>query len=321
MKKISLFIVILFAIPCLITWLVVIACPELKIGRGDNPLENISLGKTVSLEINGLYKTVDVEEYVAGVLPGVMSAEYDSEALKLQAILIRTNVLREMEDSVSVEQEALSYTYLSVEERVALWGDASYEQKERKIEQAVVDTAGEVLLGEDGNLIMAVYHEVSIGKTASAKEVLGKEISYLQSVESSQDVEAKHYMNEITYTWEELQQCLPQKVWADTEETGTCSIEVTESTENGFVRQVTVNATEYSGEEAMELFQLPSNNFYVEEQEDGVRFICLGRGNCLGVSQYGANAMAQQGKTAQEILQYYYQGVTLEKYRNYTKSD
>ena len=88
-----------------------------------------------------------------------------------------------------------------------------------------------------------------------------------------------------------------------------------ESTENGFVKKLRIAEKEYTGQEAMELFGLPSLNFYVEEQEDGVRFVCLGKGNNLGVSQYGANCMAKEGKKIEDILEYYYQDVSLKVYR------
>jgi stage II sporulation protein D len=247
---------------------------------------------------------------VAGVLPGIISIDYDREALKTQAVLVRTNVLKEMTEKNTSDAEDLSYHYMSVEERIALFGDRNYEKNERKIRQAVADTAGLVIKQED-SLIMALYHEVSIGKTASAEEVLGENVDYLQSVDSSQDVEAKHYMNMVVYTWEEV----AERIGETTEnQENKVEIAVVESTENGFVQQVSVAGNVMSGEEAMELFDLSSTNFYVEEVEGGVRFICLGKGNCLGVSQYGANCLANQGKSYEEIIHYYFQNVTIEKY-------
>ena len=61
----------------------------------------------------------------------------------------------------------------------------------------------------------------------------------------------------------------------------------------------------------MQKFSLASANFYVEEIDGGIRFVCLGKGSCLGVSQYGANRMALEGKKAEEIIKYYYKGVSL----------
>lgn len=223
------------------------------------------------------------------------------EALKVQAVLIRTNILKEMQEKNTGDAADLSYHYLTVEERIALWGERNYEKYERRMEEAVIQTAGKVIKQENA-LIMALYHEVSIGKTASAKEILGDDISYLQSVESSQDVEAKHYMNIVKLTWKELGK---EKI----------SVKVEESSENGFVKKLSVEGTTFTGEEAMQKFGLSSMNFYAEEVEDGVRFVCLGKGNCLGVSQYGANCMALKGKKMEEIIKYYYKDVSVVNYR------
>ena len=92
-------------------------------------------------------------------------------------------------------------------------------------------------------------------------------------------------------------------------------ITVTESTENGFVKKITVGDRELTGEEAMKQFNLSSTNFYVEEIDGGIRFVCLGKGSCLGVSLYGANYLALQGKSYEEIIKYYYKDVTIAQYK------
>lgn len=339
-KNIMLFL-FLTIIPYGLCLIFSLFCEEVRIGQGDKEVENHLMNKNVLIEINGLYKSMDVEEYLLGVLPGTIPADYDEETLKVQAILIRTNVLKEMEEKGSNDVADLSYDYLTVEERMAFFGKRNFKKYEKRFERAIVDTSG-MVLRQEGTLIMALYHEVSIGKTISAKELLGEDVSYLQSVESNQDVEAKHYMNIVCYTWEELQALL-SKMQGKEEEvhnsvspeeatgTGTenqegaaeksteaavknATIKVEESTENGYVMKVSVDGTIYTGEELMQGLQLTSTNFYVEEMEDGLRFVCLGKGSGMGVSQYGANRMALEGKNAEEIIRYYLKKVSLEKY-------
>lgn len=347
----------LIVVPYILCLVFSLFSDQIQIGQGGDSLESHLLNKEVLIEINGLYKSIDVEEYVLGVLPGTISADYHSEALKVQAILIRTNVLKEMEEKNTSDAADLSYEYLTVEDRITLFGERNYEKKEERFEKAVVDTAGQVLRKE-GALIMALYHEVSIGKTISANEILGEDISYLQSVDSSQDVEAKNYMNVINYTWQELQEIelgngtaedgetevpaaetptaeapaaetpaaeipAPETSVSEMPATETVpktqqiekiTFEIMESTENGFVKQLSVNGTIYTGEEAVEKYGLTSANFYVEEVQDGIRFVCLGKGNCMGLSQYGANYMALNGSKIEEIIQAYYGKVSLEEY-------
>jgi SpoIID/LytB domain protein len=162
-------------------------------------------------------------------------------------------------------------------------------------------------------------------------------------------VEAKHYMNVISYTWSELQEITAQEDVLDTnkedvikepeiqntesteasakndKETQNITteqqvkqqdIQVTEVTENGFVKKISVDGIIYTGEEAMERYGLSSMNFYVEDTKDGVRFVCLGKGNCLGVSQYGANWMAIQGSTFDEIIRHYYGKIGIESFKS-----
>lgn len=328
MKTHIFFIVLIIGFPYLFCVIGGMFCEQLQLGQGDSRIEHNHLGKDILIEINGLYKTMDVEEYVLGVLPGTISVDYDMEALKVQAILIRTNVLKEMEEKGSADASDLSYQYLSVEERRDLFGERNFERYSNKFERAVVETAGKVLRQED-TLIMAMYHEVSIGKTASATEVLGEEIAYLQSVDSSQDVEAKYYMNVVSYTWEQLQQLENKdneavinketeqvvETTKEEEQGKSQDIQVSEATENGFVKKLSVDGIIYTGEESVERYGLSSMNFYVEKMEDGVRFVCLGKGNCLGISQYGANWMAMNGKNAEEIIDHYYKKVSIEDYR------
>lgn len=349
--------------------------PEFDIGKGGSRVENHYMGKDVMIEVSGLYKNIDVEEYVAGIMAGVISPEYNIEALKTQAVLIRTNVLKEMEEKKSNDDSDMSYEYLTKEDRETLWGRKKYDKYEAVIEKAVSDTAGKVLRKE-GSLIMAMYHEVSIGKTASASEILDEDISYLQSDDSSSDVEAKNYMNIYEFSYEDIRRLQEEYIEnvnstnqkdieaaemvdekkdvkageevvneekdtkigeevvnkendierEDNDKKGGKNsekltgdkivVEVTESTENGFVKTAAVGADTYSGEEVREMLGLASTNYYVENIEDGVRIVCLGKGNCLGVSQYGANHMADKGSSMEEIIAHYYKDVNIEDYKN-----
>lgn len=303
MKKWIVFIMLMLFIPPVVCVGFHVINPEIPFGQGGG-IDSHYMNRDILLEINGLYKSIDVEEYVLGVMAGVISPEYSAEALKVQAVLIRTNVLKEMEEKNTKDGADLSYEYFSLEDRKELWGKRHFEKWELKFERAVSTTAGKVIRRE-GSLIMAAYHEVSIGKTASAKEILDEEVPYLQSVESSQDVEAKNYMNIITYTYSEIQSLINSK-------NSEIEIIIEDSTENGFVKSVSVDGIIYTGSETAAMFDLPSNNYYVEKVDGGIRFVCLGKGNCLGLSQYGANAMAMEGEKMEEIISHYFQGVSVE---------
>lgn len=308
MKKLIFNLIVILILPVVITFFATLVSSKLQFGMESVSVQEHLMGKAVLVETKGLYKNVDVEEYVLGAMAEVIPPDYDLEALKVQAVLIRTNILKEMEEQNTANSEDLSYQYLSAEEREALWGKQNYRRNESRFEQAVSATSGQVIYYKN-ELIMALYHEVSIGKTANGKEVLGEEVPYLQSVESSQDVEAKNYMNMIIVTKEQYMEIM--ELEDKDKEMDIC---IEESSENGFVQKLRVGNDIYTGKEAMELFALPSMNFYVEKVEEGNRFVCLGKGDCLGVSMYGANYMAQQNSTYEEIISYYYKDIHIEKY-------
>ena len=369
MKKFIINFLIIACLPLVISFVATLVTPKLWFGMGSYSVKDHLMGKKILVETKGLYKDVDVEEYIVGVMATVIPPDYDMEALKVQAVLIRTNVLKEIEEQNTYDSKDLTYTYLTREEREKLWGERKFYRNECRMEQAVSATAGQVIYYKN-ELIMALYHEVSIGRTASGKEILDEDIPYLQSVESNQDVEANHYMNIQIFTKEDYDGFLGQKNITQnvenqednvgessgqdsnensTENSGQDSNEnsaensgqdsdvdsndnssknkgdkrkngealqvlVEECSENGFVKKLRVGNEVYDGKEAMELFGLPSMNFYVEQVETGTRFVCLGKGNCLGVSMYGANYMAQNGSNYRDIISYYYKDVHIENY-------
>lgn len=389
LRNIILFFVVMLFFPSVCCMLYHLFNPEMVIGAGDYSLEKHYMGKDILIDLNGLYKSIDVEEYVAGIMPGVINAEYNMEALKTQVVLVRTNVLKEMEEKNTKDALDLSYEYYTKEERERLWGRKNYNKCEQRIERAVAATSGKVIRKEN-NLIMAMYHEVSIGKTADASEILGEDISYLKSVDSSSDVEAKDYMNLYEFSYGEIRERVKEYSMStdnynlisndtikgndvrsaatddqnslsnahyvegdeknnsdesnneagniensgidvngesidgtdgkkdaaesdeDTSSYENINISIEESTENGFVKKVSVDGTIYSGQEIVDMLELASDNFYIEESDKGVRIVCLGKGSCLGVSQYGANMMAGNGVKMEDIITYYYEGVSIE---------
>ena len=290
LKSLLIFMAVMLLFPQVCCYIYHFFDSDFVIGKDHDSLKDHYMGKEILIEVNGLIKSIDVEEYVLGVMPGVIPPDYETEALKTQAVLIRTNVLKEIEEKNSNKATDLSYQYLTTEDREELWGRKKYDKYESKVEQAVINTAGRVIK-HNNELITAMYHEVSIGKTASALEILDEDIPYLQSVDSNSDVEAIDYMNQ--YEFSDL------------------DINIEESTENGFVKKANISGTSYSGEEIQEMLNLASTNFYVEKPGNAVRIVCLGKGNCLGISQFGANHMAANGCSMEDIIAHYYKDVII----------
>ena len=267
---------------------------------------SIQIGKTEPIE------EIDLEDYVIGTMASQIPADYEMEALKGQAVIQRTNILNEMEKEKTMNGEDLPFQYLSKEELKEKWGEKNWETYYGRLRKAVIETAG-TYMTYDGEYIEAYYHPVSIGTTVSAKELLGKDITYLQSVDSGKDVESKQYMNMQQFSYEEVKERLQSNGVtvedADVKE----KLKIEEKTKLGYVKTLAVGKKTVTGEQWAEWFSLSSTNFYLEDYDGSLRMIALGKGRGLGLSQYGANEMAKDGADFEEILKYYYQKITLNK--------
>lgn len=263
------------------------------VGETITSVEELDTGKTVSLELDGQYVVMDVEAYLAGVLPSVMDGSEELEVWKALAVIERTNIYKKMEGRGNIDENDLGMKYLQEEEIVDIWGERNYETYRKKVEEAILETTG-MSLQYEGEYIDALYHKVSVGTTVSAEELFGEAVPYLTSVVSSHDVEAKDYMNIQTISKDTVQE-----------------LAITESTEHGYVRKLVCNGEELTGEMAQERFQLSSLNFYIEDMGEEYRIVCLGKGHGLGLSLYGAGVLAAEGKNSEEILEYYYTGVQI----------
>ena len=167
--------------------------------------------------------------------------------------------------------------------------------------------------------IEAVFHSTSAGVTQSAQEVWSLDLPYLQSVESVEDVKAPSFIQQVEFTSEEflnrITECLPEIVIAK-ENIGK-QIQIIERSSSGYVKQVQIGNQILSGQDIRNILGLASNHFTLEQEGDNLTFITQGYGHGVGMSQYGAHFMAEEGKTYKEILQHYYQGIRIENMKKY----
>lgn len=242
-----------------------------------------------------------LEEYVAGILPGQMQMSYQEEALKAQAIIIRTNLLKKsmefyetdnLRDAAEAIQETdletMGFTYTSSEELEELWGYEQWKEYDTKLWTVVKATEGQILTVE-GLPVELPYHAVSAGRTRSG-QILGEDYFYLEPVNCLQDVEATDYMNI---------QFLELSAVPD----------ILEKDEAGYVTELRMEGESLSGEEFRSRFSLNSSNFTLDKTEKGIRVVTKGLGHGLGLSMYQANRFAAEGKTYLEILHYFYKNV------------
>lgn len=288
--------VLIFAVPYIVTLLFQ--------GGETSPAEkNVEKIKRENQEGQQKGSEIEIEEYVKGVVAKQVLLESERETLKVQAVIARTMVVKAQEEGTELPKS------METEELIKLWGQKGFEEKYGALEEAVAATRGEILVWA-GKPAEAAYHAVSAGKTKNGKGAIeGQETPYLQSVNSESDISSPDYLKVIFMEKAEAAEKLQQE---EKEIPG--NIQIVERDDSGYVIQVQIGGKRLSGEEFRQCMGLNSACFYIKEVEGQVRILTKGLGHGLGLSQYGANEMAKQGKDYKEILNYYYQGLELKTY-------
>ena len=266
------------------------------------------MGVIVTLE-NG--DQIDGEDFVIGMAASELSYAREEEALKAWVIVCRTNFVKAVGDKKEVKAEDLSLDYISEDELEQNNGRKVWLELNNRLEEASEETFVQVLC-YGGSLIDALYHPVSIGKTVSASEIYSVDVPYLISVDSSQDVESEEYMDVKIMSYKDCVKMLSDAGYTETEESCKNNLKIEKQTENGFVQSVKTKDNKWTGEEWKDIFSLNSTNFYLENYGDRLRIVTIGKGHSMGMSLYGANALAQKDLSAATILSYYYPGTELQ---------
>lgn len=258
-----------------------------------------------------------MEDYLWSVVAAEMPASFEPEALKAQAVTARTYTVWKMRAGEANHPDADVCTdinccqaFLSREQAAANWG-ASAQTYTEKIRAAVAGTDGQIVTYE-GQPIQAVFFSSAAGRTEDAVEVWGNSVPYLVGVDSPEGEDVPNYHTQVTLTADEFRTAfLARYPGADLSGAPSGWFQNQTATASGRVASVDVGGVRVTGTGLRSLFSLRSASFSVETGEDSVTFQVTGYGHGVGMSQYGANTLAQQGRTYQEILQWYYTGVEI----------
>jgi len=251
---------------------------------------------------NGTILEIEMEEYLVGVVAAEMPASFHVEALKAQSILARTYAMKRIEAGLSLTDTVATQRYIDKIEMKKMWG-SGFEQYYQKIKSAVDATKGKVIL-YNGQLIDAVYHSTSNGRTEDAIFVWGRALPYLVSVDSSWDRNVNSYSRSMSFDIERL--CEVFGVLEDK-----LSFQILSRNQSGRVEFVQVGEKVYTGVEIRTLLGLRSADFDISYHDREVVFQTRGYGHGVGLSQYGANEMAKQGYSYLDIIKHYYKGVVV----------
>ena len=274
---------------------------------------------TLTVQDGDTTEQMTLERYLTGVVRGEMPASFEMEALRAQAAAERSYVYYQLAagrkdahpDADFCTDHTCCSAYLSETAAREKWG-GDFAPWNTRVEQAVSDTDGQVVL-YNGRPILAVFHSSSAGRTAAAGDVWSGDLPYLVSVDSPEGEETvPNYYSTVTFTAAEAKEKL-LAAYPELKLSGTPDRWFGAAAENGSgrVETVSVGGTDIEGTELRRIFGLRSACFTVAADSESVTFRVTGYGHGVGMSQYGANQLAREGKTWQEILEWYYTGVTV----------
>jgi stage II sporulation protein D len=269
-------------------------------------------------------ETIPLERYIEGVVAGEMPAEFELEALKAQALAARTYIIKRLRDGrfddvpkgAHVLDTKQHQVYLDEQQRKASW-EEDFTWKNNKIRQAVQETAG-IVLTYQGQPIDATFFSTSNGFTENANEYWETPVPYLKSVASPWDIESPRFEEKVSFSLSELEQKLGVRLDAQAMSGGGW-YQVLDKTTGNRIGRIRIGGKEFTGREIRERLGLNSSAFTMRVMNSQVVIITRGYGHGVGMSQWGANGMAKNGKNAEQIVKYFYQGVTLQNYGNVIK--
>ena len=268
---------------------------------------NVDENKTVKM---------DMEEYLYGVLSSEMPSIFDEEALKAQAIAARTYVIYKIENNITsghknadvCTNSAHCQAYTSYEKLKQVKGEEWIKTDYVKVKNAVDDTKGQILTYDD-EAILPLYFSTSSGKTENSKDVFSTQYPYLVSVNSPYEEESPKYITTYSISKSKfikyIKNTYPKLSVSLSNLANEVSIE--SRTDGGCVKTINVGNIEISGINMRKIFNLNSANFTIDYNDDEITFTVKGYGHGVGMSQWGAQGMAQNGYKYYDILFHYFQ--------------
>lgn len=309
-KSAAAFLIILILLPYIVS-VFVNGTDRRDAGKQENSFVRVNTTDT-----KGNVKTIEIgwTEYLAGMLAAEMLKNSEAEAMKAQAVLIRTNIYRELSEG---EDKILDSGYLTREEMQEKWGAAEAQEQYRQCIRAVEETDNIVLWYQDAYPWLP-FHQSSNGMTRSAEEVLSsKDYPYLTVKECPSDKEADDEIGMFSFSYDEIQEeCRDFLVAAAGEEEAKKGysfedFEICSRDSAGYVQELRIGTTVCTGDQFRDALSLPSSDFSLSAGENKLIITTTGRGHGLGMSLWTANEMAKEGKSYEEILDFFFEGTTL----------
>lgn len=326
MKKLVYYAGIMLVAVVILPMLIVKGCSRSPEKAPDVPGRQIaeSIPIVVYDTKNGTETSMDMEEYLKGVLAAEMPAQFEIEALKAQAVAARSFAYGRLIGTYKSKEGVHDPKGLCIDsthcqawigKSAAMkgWGIFFAARNWGRIERAINETRG-ILAVYDGKIANTLFHSNSGGRTENSEEVWdGVSVPYLRSVDSSDDKYNKDYKAVVTVKTEDLAEKL-RAAYPDAElgRNVAKGIKILDYTTGGRVKTLKAGNINLKGTEFRSLMGLRSAKFSIEEADsDQLRITTFGYGHGVGMSQWGADALAKKGGTFDEILKFYYTGIEL----------
>lgn len=281
----------------------------------DSPNENTYnkniLKENVKIIVNNNIKEITMEEYLVGVIAAEISPTYHIEAIKAQIIAAHTYALnRYGKTGPFPTNPNVFQAYISKEQRQNKY--KNHFQTYENIFQDAVNSVANKIITYNNSPIKAVFHHMSAGKTESSSNVWGGNIPYLIEADSSVETNLQNFHKTISININELYKNIKKEFSnATMSNIKQNDIAILSKSSSGYVKSVKIFNIELSGTKLRSILKLPSTNFNLSIENENVIFDCKGNGHGVGMSQCGANELANQGKNHEEILKHYYSGVSI----------
>ena len=265
----------------------------------------------------GEVEEVNIDDYLYHVVSAEMPVDYEMEALKAQAVVARTYTIYKINnkkhDNADIcDDSNCCQAWVSKDVRFSRWEESKREENWKKIQDCVNSTKG-LIITYNNQPINAFFHANSGGKTEIPVNVWGGTgLPYLQIVETAGEEGYQQYNSEVELSNEDIINKLKEKYEdIQIDFNNNEDIKILEYTDSERVKTVKFGNHEIAGTEARTIFGLRSTNFEIQKSDGKIKFVVKGYGHGVGMSQTGADTMAKQGNTYDEIIKHFYVGVEI----------
>lgn len=329
MKKFANLVFLIFILLIVVPLIVLKSCnnetPKVK----KENIDNIDDIQKVKVYISDQDKVIEMQldEYVKGVVAAEMPASFEIEALKAQTLAARTYTLLKVIKNKGNSDEyhkggdictnfAHCQAYKNNKQLKETWGIVEYYKNLDRISKAVDETKDLVITYQD-DLINPLFHSTSGGKTENSEDVFQSKLPYLRSVISLGEEASPRYTSKVVLSFDEFKnRLLNQDKELILNKNDIKNIKIINESEGLRVKQIQIGNKVFKGTEIRNVFSLNSTNFKISLEKNNIIIKTIGYGHGVGMSQFGANALAKQGKNFNDILTYYYLGTEIKNISN-----